>query len=128
MANIVAETFKSRIYSGGAHGNLSVAFGRAVLNGAAIADVVYMLDVGIGIKFVGLRLGSVSGLGAGVTVTVDVGDNTLVSSVDASSAFAIESVFLPVYITDKSSLTVTIEGAVATGDIEVIPMYVAEGY
>ena len=127
MTIIKAQTYKSRIYAGGAHGNQSVMHTRADISAAAIADVVEMVQVPPGIKFVGLKLASAAGLGTSVTITVKVGDTAIATAVDAAAAFAASYVFVPFVTTSKTVLTVTIAGAEATGDLEVLPEYLAEG-
>jgi len=129
MATIKGATIRNRIYAGGAHGNLSVAHGHALLAAAAIGDVIEVLEIPIGIKFIGVRVLSESGLGSSVTATVKVGDKVLASAVNMSGANAtVVKAIVPFSTVDKQKLTVTIAGAEATGDIQVIPEYVAEGY
>ena len=129
MSIIKAETLNSRIYAGGAHGNKSMAFGRAVLKSANVNDVVEMLEVSIGIKVVGVKLATESGLGAGAKVTIKCGDKELTTAIDMASAGATASIAcVPFNISEKTKLTATISGATATGDIHVMPEYVAEGY
>lgn len=128
MATTQSETIRNRVYSGGAHGNFSIAFGKATLDAVAIDDVVQVLEIPAGLKFVGVRLSTEAGLGTSVTVTAQVGDEVLASAADMAAAGASVSVpCVPFSTTETQYLTVTIAGAAATGDLNVIPEYVVVG-
>ncbi|PWI34838.1 hypothetical protein DI392_00725 [Vibrio albus] len=125
MAKITAPTMHDPIYVG-THGNLSIAKAKAVLAAAAVGDVVELLEVPIGIDMQGVRV-STTGLGAGVTGTVKLGDTTIKSGIDLS-ADSVVDIPCDIYTEEKQKLTVTIAGAEATGTIKVNPTYIAKGY
>lgn len=127
MATINGSSIRNRIYAGGAHGNVSVAMGFASLNAAEVADVVNILEIPAGIQFLGVRVSTPAGLGTDVAVTVKVGDEVLASSVDVAAAATVVKTVVPFITTEKAKLTVTIAGGEATGDIHIIPEYVAIG-
>lgn len=126
MATITAPSMRDRVYVG-AHGNLSVEIGKAVLTAAAVDDVVELLEFPVGMKFVGVRVVS-DGLGAGVKVDIKAGDSVLAADVDISAACAVVKACAPVYTEEKRVLTATIKGGVATGELVVMPEYLAVGY
>ena len=125
MTTIKAPTMADRIYVG-THGNLSMAKSKVVLAAAAIGDVVEMLEVPVGIEVVGLRV-STTGLGAGVKGDIKLGDTVLKSDVDLASACNLV-IACEAYTEEKSTLTVTVKGAQATGTLKANPEYLAKGY
>ena len=127
MATITAPTMRDRVYANGAHGNLSLEIGKVTLSAAAVDDVAELLEFPVGMKFVGVRVVS-DGLGASVTVDIKVGDTVLVSDVDVSAAGSVIEACTPVYTEKKQSLTATIKGGAATGELIVMPEYLAVGY
>ena len=126
MATIKAPSMADRIYIGAA-GNLSVAESQVVLDGAAVNDVVEMVEMPIGLKVVGLRVVT-DGLGAGVSVDIKAGNTVLKAGVNVSVASAAAIPVSPVYLEEKVPLTATIKGAAATGDLVIMPEYTVVGY
>lgn len=126
MATIIAPTMHDRIYSGPT-GNMSLEVGKAHLNAAADGDVVEYLELPIGLKLYGVRVVS-GGLGVGVTVDIKAGDTVLAADVDVSTATAITIPYHPVLLNINVTLTATIQGGSATGELLVMPEYQSVGY
>ncbi|WP_407330555.1 hypothetical protein [Enterovibrio sp. 27052020O] len=126
MATIKAPSMHNRMYVG-AQGNLSMAFAAVTLKAAAVATVVEMLDVPIGISVTGVRVNT-SGLGAGAKVDIKLGETLLEANVDVSAAASLSIALPTTYTEEKAVLTATIKGAAATGKLEINPEYVATGY
>lgn len=119
-------TFNNTVYAG-THGNLSLAKGKLAANAAAIDDVFHVLEMPIGVEIFGLRL-LTAGLGEAVTVDVAIGETTIATGQNVADAAAIQLVIEPVYLIEKSELSVTIKGGVATGSLTVVPEYVNVGF
>ncbi|MCG7586748.1 hypothetical protein [Photobacterium sp. OFAV2-7] len=126
MATIKAPSMADRIYIGAA-GNLSVAESKVVLAGAAVNDVVEMVEMPIGLKVVGLRIVT-DGLGNNVTVDIKAGNTVLKAGVDVATANATIIPIVPAYLDEKVPLTATIKGAPATGELAIMPEYTVIGY
>ncbi|CAH0531840.1 hypothetical protein ACNO5E_17070 [Vibrio parahaemolyticus] len=121
-----SETFHNRVYVG-AHGNLSLEFAKLTAKAAPAGDVFQVLELPIGLKITGVRLFT-DGLGAGVTADVKAGEVSLISAEDVAAATALVTPIKPVFVDEKSPLTVTIGGAAATGELDVMIEYVNVGY
>ncbi|MDW6094052.1 hypothetical protein SBX64_16050 [Vibrio rhizosphaerae] len=125
MSTIQSPSMRTAIYVG-THGNLSLAKSKVVLSGAAIGDIVEMLELPIGLDVQGVRV-STTGLGASVTGTIKVGETEIKSDVDLASESVVD-IPCDLYTKEKAALTVTIAGAAATGTLRVNPTYIAKGY
>ncbi|SIO96099.1 hypothetical protein [Vibrio spartinae] len=125
MTVISAPSMHDQLYVG-THGNVSVAKSKVTLLGAAVGDVIEMLDIPIGIEFIGLRIAT-SGLGEGVMADIRLGEILLAEDVDLSGEYS-QSINCEAYTREKQKLTVTLKGDSATGTLQIRPEYIATGY
>jgi len=127
MATILASTL-TEVQNSGQHGNLSVAHGKHTLAAAAIADKVLLLKLYAGSKVYGVKLVNAA-LGASTTVSVgyENADGTAGGSATAfinaqstASAGATRSSTAPVTLTKDAIISLTVGGAAATGQVDVV--------
>ena len=92
MATIQAPVMRDAVYQG-PQGNLSFAESQIVLAAAASGDVVELLEMPIGMRICSIDVVS-EALGAGVTMEVKSGTDTLVAAASHADAIA-KSVPMP---------------------------------
>lgn len=127
MAKVIAQTMRDTVYTGAA-GNLSIAFGNVDVKAAVVGTEIDTLELPIGLKVVGVRVATESGLGTGVTLDIKLNDDIIVSAVNVAAKGSIVIPVQPIYLIEKNILTVVIKGAVATGSVAIMPEYVSVGF
>ncbi|AWK83830.1 hypothetical protein [Photobacterium damselae] len=126
MTKIIAPSMRDTLYAGPA-GNLSIAMTGVTLKAAVMNTEVELIELPIGLNLIGLRV-ITSGLGSGVKVDIKAGQKILMTELDVSIKKAISMTLDPVYLTETATLSLTIKGGTATGDISVLPEYISIGF
>ncbi|PSU19617.1 hypothetical protein CTM97_21040 [Photobacterium phosphoreum] len=127
MAKVIAQTMRDTVYAGAA-GNLSIAFGKVDVIAADVDTEIDTLELPIGLEVVGVRVATESGLGEDVTLDIKLNNTVIASAVDVAMQGSVVIPIQPLYLVEKTVLTVIVRDAVATGSISVMPEYVSVGF
>lgn len=133
MAIKQSPTLRDRVYNGTA-GNLSKAHGHVDFSADAAATVAHVLEMPAGAKIFGVDAHHANlGAGTGVQVGLHYPDDPASDTADVfgsgatTSAGTVSWSGVPVTLTQRAVLTVTVTGGAATGAVDVIPEYVNLG-
>ncbi len=123
---IQAASLNKPVYQG-IHGNLSVAYSENDLKAVAAGTQIDILSMPTGARIPSVSIVSTSGLGAGVTIDILFDGSAVLSDVDVSEPFSHTKGLSPVPLTQQTTMSIVVNGAVATGDLTISPLYTCEG-
>lgn len=123
---IQAASLNKPVYQG-IHGNLSVAYSENDLKAVAVGTQIDILSMPTGARIPTVSIVSTSGLGAGVTMDILLDGVAVLSDVDVSAPISHSKGLSPAPLAKQTTMSIVLNGAVATGDLTISPLYTCEG-